>query len=307
MKRLNIFYSFILLLGVLLCFSANLWARELSIINPDKPLAQEQPSLPAGHIDPYYSMHADYAKYLHGEDWGKHYVEIAEAFQKNMASNKPETIHTVLGFNNFLSFVKNADKRMGLHYAALNGLLKDAQWHDELMRQASAAKQGQEFYNQWNQLNYDVSQMVQILSNAREPLLKAIAIYKVPVSEINSSDATFKKISEDFYQGVFDAVKKLAKQVPAYDPLNTEDSQILYGYGFYSLIKNSSFAINPVIIGPQILQNPSQEKPIETPDDQANIGFVSFVKFGQFAFNKWGTYGGDGALDSSAFELLDLE
>ena len=300
MKRQSIIYPFIL---GFLCFSTQVRAGEMPIFKPVYPVAEVStgPHL-EGQVDPYYAQHVEYAKYLYKDKWAERLPDLMGDFKQTMASNKPENINSVLAFNNFLAFIKAVDGRMGLHYSALNGYLKDAQFYNEQMRQASLAHKGDDLENSWSHLYYDVTQMNRVLTDAREPLLKAISIYKVPVKEIDSSNPTFKSIGSDFYKGVIESVKKLASQVPAQNnPFKDEDITDMYELDLYMLIKNSSFTYSKVIIigGSAPIQDPGNLDP-------GNIGFVSFVNFGSFAFNKWGTYGGDGALNAAAFELLDF-
>jgi hypothetical protein len=208
-----------------------------------------------------------------------------------MGSVDPSQVNSIIGLNNFFFFVSAADVRMAFHYVALNGYLKNAQGFDEAMRKGAEEHDATACETQVNYLLYPyghipynpISHLSAVLSDARVPILKAAAIYQVPIKEIASGDADFKDISKTFATEIVSEIRKLIRQAgnPGWglDLYNAQER-------FSSLLEKASF---------------SYEK------SGGEIGYVSFVNFGKFALHKWtGTYGGDGAIDAASVNFLDL-
>ena len=246
--------------------------------------------------DPLWPKHAEYAKYLYKDQWPTHITEITQKYNDNMGSADATKLNSIAGFNNFFAFVYAADAGMRLRYNAMSNMLKAAENDNALMKKAANDGDGVNFRDYSRNVLLKYPETLQaMVKEARTPLLKAATIYDVPIFEaddgvIQAPDPNVLKISTAFINDVTNSFEELAKKVGSnYNIFENED----LGSDYREYFEN---AFSKLILNSMLTYKKAD----------GTTTSMAFVNFGQFAFHKWGNFGGDGALEAASFQYLDF-
>jgi len=64
-----------------------------------------------GNLNSLYFKHVKYAQEIYKDKWQDHLSDIQQNWSQHMGNQNPETINSVAGFNNFLSFLKASNQK----------------------------------------------------------------------------------------------------------------------------------------------------------------------------------------------------